>query len=130
MGGGGTLISAQADSTLQAAVPLMPWNSSTTNFSGIRIPTMIIGAQNDTVAPVNQHAIPFYNSIPAASEKAYVELAGQGHNVATTSNTTQAKFFITWMKRYVDNDTRYEQFMCPNPGTSSTISQYRDTCPG
>ena len=130
MGGGGTLISAQADSTLQAAVPLMPWNRSTTNFSGIRIPTMIIGAQNDNTAPVNQHAIPFFNSIPAASEKAYVELAGQGHGVATTSNTTQAKFFITWMKRYVDNDSRFEQFMCPNPGTSSTISQYRDTCPG
>jgi cutinase len=130
MGGGGTLMSAQADATLQAAVPLMPWNNSTTNFSGIRIPTMIIGAQNDNVAPVNQHAIPFFNSIPAASEKAYVELAGQGHNVATTSNTTQAKFLITWMKRYVDNDTRFEQFMCPNPGTSSTISVYRDTCPG
>src|SRR5215510_11152943 len=129
MGGGGTLFSAQADSTLQAAVPLMPWNSSTTNFSGDRDPTMIIGAQNDNVAPVNQHAIPFFNSIPAASEKAYVELAGQGHNVATTSNTTQAKFMIAWLKRYVDNDTRYDQFICPNPGTSSTVSAYRDTCP-
>jgi hypothetical protein len=91
---------------------------------------MIIGAQNDNVAPVNQHAIPFYNSIPAASEKAYLELAGQGHNVATTSNTTQARFLITWMKRYVDNDTRYEQFICPPPATSSTISRYMNTCPG
>ena len=89
MGGGGSLISAQAMTSLQAAVPLMPFSTSTTNVGGIRIPTM-----------------------------------------ATTSNTTQAKFLITWMKRYVDNDTRFEQFMCPNPGTSSTISQYRDTCPG
>jgi predicted dienelactone hydrolase len=130
MGGGGTLISAQADATLQSAVPLMPWNSASTNFSGIRIPTMIIAAQNDTVARPSQHAIPFFNSIPAASEKAYLELAGQSHNVATTSNTTQAKFLITWMKRYVDNDTRYEQFICPPPATSSTISRYTGTCPG
>jgi dienelactone hydrolase len=130
MGGGGTLIAADNNPNLQAAVPLMPWNSSSTNFSGVSQPAMIIGAQNDTVAPVNQHAIPFYNSIPAASEKAYLELAGQGHNVATTSNTTQARFLITWMKRYVDNDTRYEQFICPPPATSSTISQYQNTCPG
>jgi predicted dienelactone hydrolase len=130
MGGGGTLIATQRNTSIQAAVPLMPWNSSTTNFSGIRSPTMIIGAQNDNVAPVNQHAIPFYNSIPASAEKAYLELAGQGHNVATTSNTTQSRFLITWMKRYVDNDTRYEQFICPPPATSSVISRYMNTCPG
>jgi dienelactone hydrolase len=130
MGGGGTLIAEDNNPNLQAGVPLMPWNSSSTNFSGVNEPTMIIGAQNDNVAPVNQHAIPFYNSIPAASEKAYLELAGQGHNVATTANTTQQKFLIVWMKRYVDNDTRYEQFICPPPATSSAISQYRNTCPG
>jgi dienelactone hydrolase len=129
MGGGGTLIAADNNANLQAAVPLMPWNTST-NFSGVNVPSMIVGAQNDSVAPVNQHAIPFYNSIPAASEKAYLELAGQGHNVATTANTTQQKFLIVWMKRYVDNDTRYEQFICPPPATSSAISQYRNTCPG
>jgi predicted dienelactone hydrolase len=130
MGGGGTLIATQNNTSLQAAVPLMPWNSSTTNFSGIRSPTMIIGAENDSVAPVDQHAIPFYNSIPASAEKAYLELAGQGHNVATQQNTTQARFLITWMKRYVDNDTRYEQFICPPPALSSLISDYRNTCPG
>jgi len=129
MGGGGTLISAQADSTLQAAVPLMPWNQSSTNFSGDKDPTMIIAAQNDTVAPPAQHAKPFYNSIPASSHKAYVELAGQSHNVATTSNTTQAEFMIVWLKSYVDNDSRYFQFICPAPSTSSTISAFMDTCP-
>src|SRR5215510_8707906 len=66
MGGGGTLMTAAGDSTLQAALPLMPWNNSTTNFSGDKDPTMIVGAQNDNIAPVNQHAILFYNSIPAA----------------------------------------------------------------
>src|SRR5262245_60402220 len=38
MGGGGTLIATQANTSIQAAVPLMPWNSSSTNFSGIRSP--------------------------------------------------------------------------------------------
>ncbi len=129
MGGGGSLIAADNNASLQAAVPLQPWNTST-NFSGVNVPSLITGAQNDTIAAVNQHSIPFYNSIPAASEKAYLELAGQGHGVGTTSNTTQARFMITWLKRYVDNDTRYEQFICPAPSAGGTISQYRNTCPG
>lgn len=129
MGGGGTLIAADRDSTLEAAVPLQPWNTST-NFRGVDVPTMIIGAESDTVAPVSSHSIPFYNSIPASAEKAYLELNNASHMVAATADATQAKFMVVWLKRYVDNDTRYEQFICPPPGTSLAISDYRHTCPG
>jgi cutinase len=128
MGGGGTLEAARNNTNLQAAVPLMPWDQ-TKSFPGIRTPTLIIGSQNDGTAPVANHAIPFFNSIPAASEKAYLELAGAGHTAANSPNTTLAKYAISWLKRYIDNDTRYEQFLCPAP-SGSTISQYRDTCPG
>jgi dienelactone hydrolase len=129
MGGGGTLEAARNNTALQAAVPLMPWDQ-TKDFSGIRTPTLIIGSQNDSVAPVANHSIPFYNSIPAASEKAYLELAGASHTAANSPNTTLAKFAISWLKRFVDNDTRYEQFLCPPPAASGAISQYRNTCPG
>ena len=128
MGGGGTLAAARNNTALQAAVPLMPWDQ-TKSFPGIQIPTLIIGSQNDSVAPVANHSIPFFNSIPAASEKAYLELAGASHTAANSPNTTLAKFAISWLKRFVDNDTRYEQFICPAP-SGSAISQYRDTCPG
>jgi dienelactone hydrolase len=128
MGGGGTLEAARNNTALQAAVPLMPWDQ-TKSFPGIQTPTLIIGSQNDSVAPVANHSIPFFNSIPAASEKAYLELAGAGHTAANSPNTTLAKYAISWLKRYIDNDTRYEQFICPAP-SGSAISQYRDTCPG
>ncbi|NDU78499.1 alpha/beta hydrolase, partial [Actinomadura sp. DSM 109109] len=39
------------------------------------------------------------------------------------------KYSIAWLKRYIDNDTRYEQFLCPPPGVTA-ISDYRHTCPG
>ena len=129
MGGGGTLAAAEDNDDLQAAIPLQGWHSQK-NFSGVSVPTMVIGAQNDTIASVGSHSEPFYNSIPASSEKAYLELRGASHFVSNTSNTTQAKYMISWLKRYVDNDTRYEQFLCPNPGTDVNISEYRDTCPG
>jgi predicted dienelactone hydrolase len=128
MGGGGTLIAADRNAAIQAAVALQPWNSSSTNFSGVDVPSLIVGAQNDTIAAVNQHSIPFYNSIPAASEKALVVVAGQGHGLGTTLNTIQARSMLVWLKRYVDDDTRYEAFICPL--VTSGASDYRNTCPG
>lgn len=127
MGGGGSLAAAQDRPSLQAAVPLAGWHSQK-SWSSLRVPTFVIGGENDTVASVSSHSIPFYTSIPASAEKAYMELDGESHSFPTSSNTTTAKYTISWLKRFVDNDTRYEQFLCPAPD-DRTISDYRDTCP-
>ncbi len=127
MGGGGSLAAADERPTLQAAVPLAPWHS-TKSWSDVRVPTFIVGGENDSVASVSSHAVPFYNSIPAASEKAYLELNGASHFFPQSPNTTMAKYTISWLKRFVDNDTRYEQFLCPAPNDSD-IEEYRNTCP-
>ena len=92
------------------------------------MPTFIIGGESDSVAPVSSHSIPFYNSIPASAEKAYMELDGASHFFPNTPNTTMAKYMISWLKRFVDNDTRYDQFLCPAP-SDRAIEEYRDTCP-
>jgi len=127
MGGGGTLEAAEARTSLQAAIPLTGWNTDK-NFSTIRTPTLVIGAENDSVAPVGSHSIPFYTSMPSTLDKAYLELNGASHFAPNSPNTTIAKYSISWLKRFVDNDTRYEQFLCPAP-SGSAISEYRDTCP-
>ncbi|GAA1532451.1 lipase [Actinomadura kijaniata] len=127
MGGGGSLEASVSRPQLQAAIPLTPWNLDKT-WSDVRVPTLIIGAQNDSVAPVSSHSEPFYSTIPASSEKAYLELAGASHFAPNISNTTIAKYSISWLKRFIDNDTRYEQFLCPAP-REREISEYRDTCP-
>ncbi|MGW2143109.1 alpha/beta hydrolase family protein [Nonomuraea bangladeshensis] len=127
MGGGGTLEAADSRPSLQAAVPLAPWNL-TKSWSGVRVPTMIIGGQADAVAPVATHSQPFYTSIPSSSEKAYLELAGASHFFPQTTNTTMAKSMVAWLKRWVDDDTRYDPFLCPAP-RGLAISEYRDTCP-
>ncbi|UMO99708.1 serine aminopeptidase domain-containing protein [Amycolatopsis sp. EV170708-02-1] len=127
MGGGGSLEAAQDRPSLQAAVPLAPWNTQK-SWSSLRVPTFIIGGESDSVAPVASHSIPFYTSIPASAEKAYMELDNASHFFPNTANTTMAKYTISWLKRFVDNDTRYEQFLCPAPDDRA-ISDYRDTCP-
>ncbi|HET8621752.1 MAG TPA: hypothetical protein VFM27_22480 [Acidimicrobiales bacterium] len=128
MGGGGTLAAANSRSSLQAAVALQPWHS-TKSWSRIQVPTMIIGAQTDTIASVASHSRPFYNSIPASSEKALAVLAGQGHFAGNSNPDWQGRQMVSWLKRYVDNDTRYEQFLCPTP-RAAQFSDYQDTCPG
>jgi pimeloyl-ACP methyl ester carboxylesterase len=127
MGGGGSLEAARSRPALQAAVPLAPWNA-TKSWSSLRVPTMIIGGESDTIAPVSSHSIPFYNSIPSSAEKAYVELNNASHFFPQTTNTYTARLATAWLKRFVDDDTRYDQFLCPGP-SSSSLSDYRNTCP-
>ena len=129
MGGGGTLEASADRPSLQAAVGLTPWDL-TKNWAGNRVPTLIVGAEKDTVAPVATHSIPFYNSLNAASEKTYVELAGATHFAPNSPNTTIARYTISWLKEFVDNDDRYEQFLCgAGAGTEAAVDDYRTTCP-
>jgi pimeloyl-ACP methyl ester carboxylesterase len=127
MGGGGSLEAARDRPSLQAAVPLAPWNL-TKSWSGLRVPTLIVGGESDSIAPVASHSIPFYSSIPAASEKAYLELNNASHFFPQTVNTPTGRLAVAWLKRFVDNDTRYDQFICPGP-TGSAIDEYRNSCP-
>ncbi|WP_326958609.1 bis(hydroxyethyl) terephthalate hydrolase [Amycolatopsis sp. NBC_01286] len=128
MGGGGTLEAARSRPSLQAAIPLTGWNL-TKSWSTVRVPTLVVGAQADTVAPVASHSIPFYTSLPSSLDKAYLELRGASHFAPNSANTTIAKYTLSWLKRFIDDDTRYERFLCPIPGTSTTISDYRGNCP-
>ncbi|MGB2566963.1 alpha/beta hydrolase family protein [Micromonospora citrea] len=127
MGGGGALEAANSRPSLQAAIPLTPWNLTKT-WGQVAVPTMIVGAENDSVASVRTHSEPFYNSLPAAPGKAYVELNRASHFAPNISNTTIAKMSIAWLKLFVDDDTRYQQFVCPGPGTSTAVQEYRNTC--
>jgi predicted dienelactone hydrolase len=127
MGGGGSLEAADDRPSLQAAIPIAPWNLDKT-WPGVQVPTLIIGGENDSIAPVSSHSIPFYNSIPASSEKAYLELNGASHFFPQSVNTPTGRQMVAWLKRFVDNDTRYEPFLCPGP-SGSAVEEYRNTCP-
>ncbi|KUL27730.1 dienelactone hydrolase family protein [Actinoplanes awajinensis] len=127
MGGGGALSASRTRSSLQAAVPLAPWHS-TKSWSTDKVPTLIFGGENDTTAPVSSHAEPFYTSLPSTIDKAYLELNNATHSAPTSANVTIAKYSISWLKRFIDNDTRYDQFLCPAP-SGTAIQEYRDTCP-
>ncbi|MGW4954839.1 bis(hydroxyethyl) terephthalate hydrolase [Streptomyces parvulus] len=128
MGGGGSLEAAKSRPSLQAAIPLTPWNLDK-SWPEVSTPTLIFGADGDTVAPAASHAEPFYSGLPSGTDRAYLELNNATHFSPNSSNTTIAKYSISWLKRFIDNDTRYEQFLCPLPRPSLTIEEYRGNCP-
>ncbi|GAA4441473.1 lipase [Actinokineospora soli] len=127
MGGGGSLEAAKDRTSLKAVVPIAPWNTDKT-WSEVRTPTFIVGGESDSVAPVSSHSEPFYQSLTGAREKAYMELNGASHFFPQSSNTTLAKYTISWLKRFIDDDTRYDQFLCPPP-SGLAIEEYRASCP-
>ncbi|GAA1671385.1 lipase [Glycomyces endophyticus] len=127
MGGGGSLEATRENPDIKASIPMTPWHTTKT-WSSVSTPTLIFGAEADTVAPVGSHSEPFYNTVPSSAEKMYIELNGASHFAPNSSNTTIAKYSISWLKRWVDDDTRFTQFLCPVP-TGSAIEESRGTCP-
>nr|WP_323376955.1 dienelactone hydrolase family protein [Streptomyces smaragdinus] len=128
MGGGGTLEAAKERPSLKAAIPLTGWNTDKT-WPEISTPTLVIGADGDSIAPVLTHSQPFYTSLPGTLDKAYLELNNATHFTPNTSNSTIATYSIAWLKRFLDGDTSYNSTLCPGPGPSLTVDEYRSTCP-
>ncbi|MGE5864597.1 MAG: poly(ethylene terephthalate) hydrolase [Rhizobacter sp.] len=125
MGGGGSLISARDNPSIKAAAPQAPWSASK-NFSSLTVPTLIIACENDTIAPVNQHADTFYDSM-SRNPREFLEINNGSHSCANSGNSNQAllgKKGVAWMKRFMDNDTRYTSFACSNPN-SYNVSDFR-----
>jgi triacylglycerol lipase len=131
MGGGASLISLRDDPDVDVAVPLAPWNSSS-SFSTVGKPALVIACQNDAVAPVASHASPMYNSL--AGEKQYISVAGGDHfcaNSPASSSGQPGKYAVAFFKRWLDGDTRYDPWTCgaSAPVAGGTLNEVRSTCP-
>lgn len=130
MGGGGVLDAEKSNPALKAGIALSPWEQSSANFASITTPTLIVGAQNDVIAPVALHSVPFYNQIPNTVPKAYIEFKGADHFLVTKPNNTVAAASIDWLKYFVDGDTRYASAVCPGflGASVSTLSVNKNSC--
>lgn len=131
MGGGGALHSASRN-RLSAAIPLAPWNLGGNPFGSINAPTMIFACENDTTARVGVHANPFYNAISNSNDKVFLEINDGSHSCANggaRDDSLLSTYGVSWMKRFLDKDARYSQFLCgPNHEANARISDFRDTC--
>ncbi|XVQ90003.1 cellulose binding domain-containing protein [Microbispora siamensis] len=127
-GGAGVLSALLRRPSLKAGIGLAP-GSPVGNYDlyNDRVPTMFISGQRDTTV-TQSYLNGLYSTLPATTPSAWVEITGVDHLFATRANTTEMRVLIPWLKIWVDNDTRYTQFLCPL-ADSSNISMYRNKCP-
>jgi predicted dienelactone hydrolase len=123
MGGGGTLIAANAHSAkLKAAIPFTPWQPGG-DFSAISIPTLVIAGESDRIAPVADHAFPHFDSLSDDIPKMYFEIRGGNHYIANTDTGEDrltpnidvhdlvGGMAVAWLKLFVDGDEEYRELV-------------------
>lgn len=121
MGGGGTLLAADAHSDeLKAAIPFTPWLPNG-EFGDISIPTLVIAGEIDRIAPVADHASPHFETLADGIPKMYLEIKGGNHFIANTDTGEDrlapnidvhdlvGGMAVAWLKLFVDGDESYRE---------------------
>ncbi len=133
MGGGGALKATADDRSIMASIPQAPYYSGSNSFNRITTPTLVIACESDSIASVRSHASPLYERIPSSTPKAFLQIRRGNHYCANSGNDNEdilGKYGVAWMKRFVDLDRRYDQFLCGvNHTAPLAINEYRSTCP-
>lgn len=127
MGGGGAFQAAVTRPSLRAAIGFAPYDPSNSAARNT-VATLVLGGQRDTLVTPSGMLIPYYTALPASTEHAYLEISGADHLFPQSPNTLLAQATISWLKVFVDGDTRYTQFLCPLADTTG-VTDYRNTCP-
>lgn len=128
-GGAGAIIAAEQQPSLKAMVGLAPgFPGNGLSMATDTVPSLIIGGQNDSVVTPS-YLSNLYGTLPATTQSAFAQIAGADHVYYTHPNNVEMKLLIPWLKVFVDNDTRYTQFLCPALPDPSTISIYQPKCP-
>ncbi|RII20402.1 Lipase 1 [Streptomyces sp. YIM 130001] len=127
-GGGGALVAAAEHREIRAAVALTPYYDGAYDWARVRAPALVIGGEQDEVAPVTDHAEPMYRGTRSA-EKAYLSLDGD-HFVTNTPGALVAEQTVAWFKRFVDDDRAAGRVLCPPPEPDGTgLLATEHTCP-
>jgi dienelactone hydrolase len=125
-GGGGVLLAAAEHPEIKAAVGLSPGLFGG-DLSNLHVPTMITSGGAGDIGKDMLDGL--YNSIPNGTPKAFVEITNGGHGYPAGGNGDMYRTLLLWLKVFVDEDSRYTQFLCPDLANRSGISDYRNTCP-
>jgi len=127
MGGGGVVYATEHRPTLKSAVALAPFSPSQ-NMSTDTVPTMVMAGQNDTVVTPS-YLSGLYATMPASTQSDFVQIAGADHVYYTHPNSVEMRLLIPWIKIFLDEDTRYTQFLCPALADPTGVSIYQSKCP-
>ncbi len=116
MGGGGAQLAAAADPSLRAVIGFCPWLPKA-NFEH-PVPSLIIAGTLDSIANVFLNARAHYAGISETTPKLIIEIPYGGHWIANdpaNANGAIGQIGLSWLKVYLEGDTRYRQFLLTPP---------------
>ena len=114
MGGGGTLEAVKDRPSLKAAIPLTPWNADKT-WPEVTTPTLVIGAENDTIAPVALARAAVLPDAPVR-DAAHVPRAARGEPLRTELREHGDRLVLDLVAQAVRRQ-RHPLHAVPLPGT-------------
>jgi dienelactone hydrolase len=123
MGGGGTLIAANDNPQLRAAVSLAAWSPGV-RFADNEVPTLLLAGSADTLAGGQSQG--FFESIPEQTPKMLFEVSGGPHDIANNPASAGGeigRYGLSWLKVFLEGDERFRQFLLETP---SRQSDFRD----
>ncbi len=124
MGGGGTLKLATQRSDIRAIVPLAPYYDN--DYGKVTTPTLVVSCEFDRIAGNKKYSSVFYGN--ALGAKMGIEVNNGSHFCPSYrfNERLLSKPIIAWMQRYINDDKRFDTFLCANDDYSSDprISHY------
>ena len=124
MGGGGALKLATERSTLRAIMPLAPYYDK--SYGEVKTPTLVITCEDERIAENKKYANAFYKNTIAPKMKVEVNNGSHFCPSYCFNEILLSKPGIAWMQRYINNDARFDKFLCANENYSKNprISAY------
>ena len=125
MGGGGAQIAATLNNELKSVISLTPWLEPSlinSNYLNHTVPLLIISGQNDSTAPVNEHANVHYQYTPTSTPKALYEIQDGDHfvgNYPESANNYVGKIVLAWLNNFLIGDECYYPLLLENPEFAS-----------
>ena len=124
MGGGGALKLATGRKEIRAIVPLAPYHDK--DYGKVSTPTLVIACEFDRIASNKKYGSVFYDK--AMGPKMKVEINNASHFCPSYrfNEILLSKPIIAWMQRYINEDNRFDKFLCANENYSDNprISGY------
>jgi dienelactone hydrolase len=120
MGGGGSLLVAEANPWLKAAISLAGWNPGH-SYAKVTVPSMLLAVKTDALAGGQSQG--FYSSIPESTPKFIWEVDNNGaffgghdtFNDPASLEYAAGRYGLSWIKVFVEGDERYKQFLTVEP---------------
>ena len=133
MGGGGAQIAATMDESLKSVISLNPWIQQwLINYEYLNhtVPNLIISGQDDTTAPVNEHANVHYDYTPNTTPKAIYEIENGSHSTGrfpSTANNYVGKIVLSWLNYFASEDDCYLPLLLEYPEQASIYQNNLET---